>query len=116
MAARRYRVKPLKTAELRIARRSSIFLPYVSRSSGYLLVDRLFPATGLHSDGSNPHGDVELLAQVARGIERDADGLRAAARLRFVVKVIITDGGDHTNFVWEYGKGITYPPDAAGEG
>ena len=23
--------------------------------------------------------------------------------------------GDHTNFVWEYGKGISYPPDPARE-
>ena len=64
MAARRYRVKPLKTAELLIAR--------FHRSSC-------------------PSG----------------------ARLGFVVKVIITDGSDHTKFMGEYGKGITYPPDAA---
>ena len=25
-----------------------------------------------------------------------------------VHKVIITDGGDCTNFVWEYGKGVTF--------
>ncbi len=27
-----------------------------------------------------------------------------------VKRVIITDGGDCTNFEWEYGKGITFPP------
>ena len=25
-------------------------------------------------------------------------------------RVIITDGGDFTNFEWRYGKGVTYPP------
>jgi len=24
-------------------------------------------------------------------------------------KITITDGGDDTNYVWEFGKGITYP-------
>lgn len=33
-----------------------------------------------------------------------------AAHLGIVRKVVITDGGDHTNFQWEYGKGVTYPP------
>lgn len=31
-----------------------------------------------------------------------------AARMGVVVKVVITDGGDFTNFMWEYGKGITF--------
>jgi hypothetical protein len=26
------------------------------------------------------------------------------------VRVIITDGGDFTNFEWKYGEGITFPP------
>jgi len=34
----------------------------------------------------------------------------AAARLGAVRRVIITDGGDNTNFEWKYGEGITYPP------
>lgn len=25
-------------------------------------------------------------------------------------RVIITDGGDHTNFEWRFGEGIVYPP------
>lgn len=33
-----------------------------------------------------------------------------AARMGMVVKVIITDGGDHTNMEWRYGEGIVYPP------
>jgi hypothetical protein len=32
------------------------------------------------------------------------------ARCGTTVKVIITDGGDCTNFVWEYDKGVVYPP------
>ena len=31
------------------------------------------------------------------------------ARLGTTVKVIITDGGDCTNFMWEFGKGVVYP-------
>jgi hypothetical protein len=33
-----------------------------------------------------------------------------AARNGFVVRVIITDGGDYTNAEWQFGKGLTYPP------
>jgi hypothetical protein len=32
-----------------------------------------------------------------------------AAQFGVVTKVVITDGGDHTNFMWEYGRGIVYP-------
>jgi hypothetical protein len=37
------------------------------------------------------------------------------ARNGFVAKIIITDGGDDTTFQWEYGKGITFPPEARGK-
>jgi hypothetical protein len=31
-------------------------------------------------------------------------------------RVIITDGGDQTNFEWKYGEGVTFPPrDATGK-
>jgi hypothetical protein len=33
----------------------------------------------------------------------------AGARLGTTVRVIITDGGDFTNFEWKYGQGVTYP-------
>ena len=33
-----------------------------------------------------------------------------AALLGMVKRVIITDGGDYTNFEWKHGEGITYPP------
>lgn len=32
------------------------------------------------------------------------------ARLGTTQRVIITDGGDCTNFEWKYGEGITFPP------
>lgn len=33
-----------------------------------------------------------------------------AAQMGFVVRVIITDGGDCTNFEWKRGEGVVYPP------
>lgn len=35
-----------------------------------------------------------------------------AALAGIVRRIIITDGGDDTCFAWEWGKGVTYPPDA----
>lgn len=37
-----------------------------------------------------------------------------AAKLGMTVRVIITDGGDHTNLEWKLGEGITYPPELVG--
>lgn len=34
-----------------------------------------------------------------------------AAKIGVVTKVIMTDGGDDTCFVWENGKGVTFPPE-----
>jgi hypothetical protein len=31
------------------------------------------------------------------------------ARMGTTVRVIITDGGDCTNFEWKYGEGVTFP-------
>jgi hypothetical protein len=31
-----------------------------------------------------------------------------AAKMGWTVRVIITDGGDFTNFEWKYGEGITF--------
>lgn len=36
------------------------------------------------------------------------------ARLGFVTMVIITDGDDYRVFQWERGKGVVFPPEAAG--
>ena len=36
------------------------------------------------------------------------------ARLGFVTTVIITDGDDYRVFQWEHGKGVVFPPEAAG--
>jgi hypothetical protein len=38
-----------------------------------------------------------------------------AAKNGFVTRVIITDGGDCINLEWEYGKGITFPPELTGK-
>jgi hypothetical protein len=35
------------------------------------------------------------------------------AKLGTTQRVIITDGGDCINWEWEFGKGITYPPELA---
>jgi hypothetical protein len=32
-----------------------------------------------------------------------------AAKIGITKRVIITDGGDFTTFMWEYGKGIVFP-------
>ena len=36
-----------------------------------------------------------------------------AARMGFVKRVIITDGGDCTCFEWVYGQGVIFPPPRA---
>jgi hypothetical protein len=37
------------------------------------------------------------------------------ARIGTTVRVIVTDQGDCTNAEWEFGKGITYPPELVGK-
>lgn len=37
------------------------------------------------------------------------------ARLGTTRRVIITDGGDFTNWEWKYGEGIVYPPELMGQ-
>lgn len=37
------------------------------------------------------------------------------AQIGTTVRVIITDGGDNTNAEWEFGKGITFPPELVGK-
>lgn len=52
---------------------------------------------------------------VRRGVEAE-EAVKAAhhycnsvgAKMGFVKKVIITDGGDCVNFEWQYGKGVTF--------
>ena len=36
--------------------------------------------------------------------------LRPAAQIGIIRKVTIVDGDDSTCFMWEFGKGVTYPP------
>lgn len=37
-----------------------------------------------------------------------------AAQTGIVIRVIVTDGSDHTVFEWKHGQGITFPPEAKG--
>lgn len=32
------------------------------------------------------------------------------AKIGTTVRVIITDGGDYTNFEWKFGEGVVFPP------
>jgi hypothetical protein len=34
----------------------------------------------------------------------------AGAKLGMTRRVIITDGGDETNFEWRFGEGVVFPP------
>lgn len=38
-----------------------------------------------------------------------------AAKLGTTVRVIITDGGDMTNWEWKRGEGIVFPPEVKGK-
>jgi hypothetical protein len=40
---------------------------------------------------------------------------RPAALMGVIQRVIITDGGDSTNFEWRFGEGVVYPPRQAAE-
>lgn len=40
--------------------------------------------------------------------------LRPAARIGFIQRVMITDGGDFAVFDWQHGKGVVYPPQEKG--
>ena len=37
------------------------------------------------------------------------------ARIGTTMRVIITDDGDDTVFEWQFGRGVTFPPEAAGK-
>lgn len=37
------------------------------------------------------------------------------AKIGTTQRVIITDGGDETNWEWVFGKGMTFPPEVAGK-
>lgn len=39
-----------------------------------------------------------------------------ASRMGITARVIITDGGDYTNFEWKKGEGVVFPPRPAKEG
>jgi hypothetical protein len=48
--------------------------------------------------------DAETATRIAKQLITSLGG-----RMGTTVRVIITDGGDFTNFEWQYEKGIVYP-------
>ena len=37
-----------------------------------------------------------------------------SAKMGLTKRVIITDGGDYCVFEWQFGKGVTFPPESVG--
>ena len=53
---------------------------------------------------------VSRFVEAKEAVETAARCTRSVgAQTGVVTRVIITDGGDHTNFEWKFGKGITFP-------
>jgi hypothetical protein len=71
--------------------------------------DSEFSVVEFYSDGYHAYVERRLDAKNAVSLaKRCTDAATVASG--FVVKVIITDGGDNTVFQWEHGKGVTFPP------
>ena len=71
--------------------------------------DSEFSVVEFYSDGYHAYVERRLDAKNAVNLaKRCTDAAMVASG--FVVKVIITDGGDNTVFQWELGKGVTFPP------
>jgi hypothetical protein len=71
--------------------------------------DSEFSVVEFYSDGYHAYVERRLDAKNAVNLaKRCTDAAMVASG--FVVKVIITDGGDNTVFQWEHGKGVTFPP------
>lgn len=51
------------------------------------------------------HVDARTAVERARALTQSV-----GARIGVLKRVIITDDGDHTNFEWRFGEGITFPP------
>lgn len=65
-----------------------------------------------------PDGTSERVREFV-SMEEAVEGARhycssVGARMGTTVRVIITDGGDYTVFEWQYGQGVTFPPEVAG--
>lgn len=75
----------------------------IGRTSGEFSVAQFF------ADGS--HEYVRRWVSAQEAVEASRHYVTSvAAQEGIVVRVIITDGGDNTNFAWEHGKGIVFPP------
>lgn len=73
---------------------------------GEFSVCQFFPDGGYEYVVQNV--DAETAVKRAKALTESVGG-----RMGTTVRVIITDGGDCTNFEWVFGKGVTYPPRAA---
>jgi hypothetical protein len=70
--------------------------------------DGEFSVVEFYYNGSHAYVERWLDAESAVKLAKVcSDGATAAEG--FVVKIIITDGGDNTVFQWEQGKGVTFP-------
>jgi hypothetical protein len=67
-----------------------------------------FSVVMFYTDDSHQYLCRFVSARIACEIWKDAI-LIAEAAPHLMSKVIITDGGDHTNALWEVGKGLAFP-------
>jgi hypothetical protein len=51
--------------------------------------------------------DAETAVKKAKSLSQSV-----GAKLGMTVRIIITDGGDHTVFEWKRGEGVTFPTEA----
>lgn len=71
------------------------------------MADGEFSVAIFYPDGTNEY--VKRFVDAREAVETAKSWTeRPAALIGVIRKVIITDGGDFTNFQWEYGKGITF--------
>lgn len=66
-----------------------------------------FNVVEFYDDGYHAYVERWLDAESAVRLARRCTE-KVAARQGWISKVIITDGGDDTVFVWEHGKGVTF--------
>ena len=66
-------------------------------------------------DPTGEHHTEKQFVDAQTAVETSASLIkRPAAQLGMIRRVIITDGGDCTNFEWKYGEGVTFPIEAKG--
>lgn len=71
--------------------------------------DKQFSVCAFFPDGTYNYEargvEVETAVNKAKEVIR-----RPAAQIGLIRRVIITDGGDYTNFEWRHGEGVVFPP------